>query len=419
MFRGARFSVWSLQKAQDFRKYSTDGCRTLVPICTLIRSVEVDISCNRTARSFLDLVYLPQMRGKLDRLRIHGPLPEGLPPSKLDTPHWSLTNLVAPPRPATAYQYVHLNAIDFPSFSHLIKYFKCFDSAINYYLNNLTWNSKTPSTPSHFFKSPARYRKSIAVHASRCTDDLALCIQVATMYPDFPLREVSNQDHLLASHLINIVGDFYRNAPQAADADAALEYDLRCCERNLSVLHFRSRISLTLSLGSGFKDKQRYTISLEVSHIPLNYAEVSFQILGRENSTPTSSIESGRAPLMRSRIIGIVIVIKTSTDLDDYSKLISIDLTPLKTSMQQHYQPIPVVITFTRFSLLELFAERYPTLLEAVEDRRPTFICQCSKEHPIPVPGSDSEGHLSAAGAGSFTRGFVEIDDSLTATGVY
>ena len=41
----------------------------------------------------------------------------------------------------------------------------------------------------------------------------------------------------LLVYIVNWVKHMPNN--RAADADAALEYDLRCCERNLSVLHFK------------------------------------------------------------------------------------------------------------------------------------------------------------------------------------
>ena len=234
MFRGARFRVLTLQRAQDFRKYSTGGCKNLVPICTLIRSIEVEMWCRFTQRSFLDLVYLPQTRGKLDTLKILGPFTQEIPSVKLDNPHWSVTNLATPPPSVTAYSSVVVTAIDFPSFRHIIKYFKYFDNAMTYYLDNLTWDGKTPSTPYHFFKPPARHRRSVVVQTSRCTDDLALCTAIAMMYPDFRLRAMSSQDQVLALYLMNIVGDFYRNAPQTADRRTALEYRLESCKLNAS-----------------------------------------------------------------------------------------------------------------------------------------------------------------------------------------
>ena len=413
MFRGAHLNVWSLQTAQYFRKYSTDGCKNLVPICTLIQSIDVWVFCHRTQRSFVDLVYLPHMRGKLDTLKIFGPLPEGLSPAKLDTPHWSLTNLATPPPPATAYQHVVLIAIDFPSFRHLVKYFKFLDSAVSYHLANITWSDKAPSTPSCFFKPLARHRKSFSVNVSRCTDDLILCIQVAMMYPDFPLRAVSSQDEAVMLHLLNIVGEFWRSAPQTADKDTALKCIMTCRKYNLAVCIPLCVMTL-LTIPQGSEDDRGdtdYYVSLVALQAPVNYVDVSLQFFGEDKPSPYSSIESGRTPHIRRRIAGIVVSIGVPTDVrvDDYSKLVTVDLTPIENLIQQHHSPLAMIISFADYGVLELFVSRYPTLLARDEDtvRTPIFMCHCSAEYPVPEGTSE----------GTITQGWAQVDDTMKSTG--
>ncbi len=259
VFRDANFPIWSFEKAELFRKYSVDGCRNLVPICTLIKSITVVMACKESRRSFLDLIYLPQTRGKLDTVRIIGPLPGAIPLVKQDTPHWSVTNLGTPPPIATAYETVVIYKINFPSFGHLVRYFKYFNAAETYYLTNLTWDGKTPNHFAQFFKPAIRRRKSITVQVRQCTDDLIICLQVVTMYPDFPLRLIASQDYAWAMYLMNVVGDFYRKLPRSEKEDEALRYSIEGC-KFLLLYCIPCNFMNDLSLCSSFNFRERASL---------------------------------------------------------------------------------------------------------------------------------------------------------------
>ncbi|KAI0094183.1 hypothetical protein BDY19DRAFT_8053 [Irpex rosettiformis] len=392
MFRGARLYISTLQNAQFFRRYAIAGSPNLVPDCTLVRVIDVSVLCSKTKRSYLDLVYLPQTSNKLRELEIYGPLPKGIPPSMLDTPHWSITNLAPLPPSITAYQAVKIRHIDFPSFRHLVKYFKYFNAATDYYLENITWDGKTPSTLSHFTKPATRHRQSITVRAQLCTDGLLLCLQVAMMYQDFPLRTVASQDYVWALHLMDLVGDFYRQAPQTGERDKALIY----------------------CLSNSQEERPQHCVRLQMTQIPPNYVEVSLQFFSEQKSSPTSSVESGRTPPIRTRIVGLIIDVDSKADITDYTTLVTIDFSVLVKSVQQHSAQNAlrvVVFAFSDYGLLQESTKRYPTLLEQTEGTVHILICQRSPKYPF------SEVEEREVDRYNQLRSWIQIDHSLTVTG--
>ncbi|KAI0782481.1 hypothetical protein BC629DRAFT_1594256 [Irpex lacteus] len=388
MFTGATFYVWSLEKAELFRKYSVDGCRNLVPICTLIKTIEVAVVCERSRRSYLDLIYLPQTRGKLEVVTITGPLPAGVPQLRHDTPHWSVTNLGTPPPTATAYGRVLINTLNFPSFSHLVKYFKYFNTAEKYYLTDLTWDGKTPNSFAQFFKPAIRRRQSIEVHASRCTDDLIICLQVVTMYPDFPLRLIASQDYAFAMNLMNIVGDYYRKAPRPEQEDKAIKYLIR---GSLSTV-----------------DNEYHSFVLEVFQPPPNHVAVSMQFFSEVKSSPTSSIESGRTPPIRTRIVCLNILIRPPTGLQaaDSPQLSIVDLELFAKSIQRHPSSCTIILRLGTYVLFKECITRFPTLLKPLGAK--TFILVFFRRVEDRVPGLDGDAGV---------KKWIEVDRSCMPTG--
>ncbi|KAI0782488.1 hypothetical protein BC629DRAFT_557772 [Irpex lacteus] len=65
LFKDRHLHINSLEMAQAFRKYTVAGCRDLVPLWTLIRDVHVTVEYSKASRSYLDIVYTPQIRDKL------------------------------------------------------------------------------------------------------------------------------------------------------------------------------------------------------------------------------------------------------------------------------------------------------------------------------------------------------------------
>ncbi|KAI0094180.1 hypothetical protein BDY19DRAFT_7744 [Irpex rosettiformis] len=388
MFRGATLSVWTLERAQSFRKYSVEGSPRLARVCTLIRGIEVIMICHKTPRSYLDLVFLPQTRDKLVQLKISGPFPKGLPPVKSDTPHWSLTNLAILPPSVTAYREIVVKDFHFPSFRHVVSFLKHFDASTTHELANITWDGKTPNDLSQFFKPPTRHRQTIQVNVDQCTDNVTLCLQVAAMFSDCPLRRLASQDYVLATQVINIVCDIYRKVPRTLKTENSSP--LKC--------HFR---------GSCPKGARKFEFTFTVLSVPRNYVSTSLQFFVESRSSPTSSIESGRTPPIRSRIYAVGVYLGSSNYVTDYTSLLVGDLDLLKKSIQQHSSLRCAVFSFSSYALLCALTTRFSTLLKPAGVQTHVFMCLPSKEHPF------SEGERG----GDSHNQWIEIDDSLRDTG--
>lgn len=142
-------------------------------------------------------------------------------------------------------------------------------------------------------------------------------------------------------------------------------------------------------------------------HAPRNYVGVTLHFLAPDKSSPTSSIESGRTPPIRTQIIGVVILIESFADVSEDSNLITIDLPLLKTCIQQQHPLRAVIIAFKNYGLLRSLAARDPTVLEQVEGKVHVFVCQHHKKHLIP------EGPSAA----DLTQDWFHINESMKATG--
>ena len=165
--------------------------------------------------SFLHTIYLPHIKTKLYGLAIHGPVPKEFPRCKLDSPHWALSNLAMPTPGGTSYRDVRVYDIAFPSFTYVVKYLNYFRDANRFRLSNITWDGKTSEHLLRFTKPITRYRRAIEVTAQGGTNDLWLSLQVAMLYPDFPLRRLVPQDQYWVVSFMNLIREFYSKMPKA------------------------------------------------------------------------------------------------------------------------------------------------------------------------------------------------------------
>ncbi|KAI0083172.1 hypothetical protein BDY19DRAFT_746559 [Irpex rosettiformis] len=119
LFRNKHFTIRSSEEAQTLVKYATQGSPSLVPIPTLIESISVRQGYNMR-HSFCDRVYMLKARFdvRLSLLTLAGPVPDGFPPCKLDTPHWSLPPSVSTPPSLLSYDEIHVEKVHLPSFRH-------------------------------------------------------------------------------------------------------------------------------------------------------------------------------------------------------------------------------------------------------------------------------------------------------------
>ncbi|KAI0083303.1 hypothetical protein BDY19DRAFT_910691 [Irpex rosettiformis] len=143
LFHDKQITIRSSEEVQTFTKYATQGCPSLVPIHTLIKSICVEQRYDMR-HSFCDRVYhmLKARFGvRLHSLTLAGPVPEGFPSCKLDTPHWSLPPSVPTPPSLLSYDEITVERVHLPSFRHVVKYVRHFAQAGNIEFEGLTWDA--------------------------------------------------------------------------------------------------------------------------------------------------------------------------------------------------------------------------------------------------------------------------------------
>ncbi|KAI0094164.1 hypothetical protein BDY19DRAFT_988041 [Irpex rosettiformis] len=215
LFHDRMIRITTLEEAETFRRYSTQGCPKLWPISKFIKGFDVVFSYSDhskpISKAFIHLLYLPATRTKLLTLTLSGPFPTSLPPSKLDTPHWSLPNTSSNLSPSiTPYQTVSLSHMRFPSFIHIIKYIKHFRHATSMTLDGVTWTEAFNLPSLTYLPQSARFRRhSTRVAVRGCTNDVLLCWQAAMMYSDFPLRKVHDREQYWVYDLMTDIRSFY------------------------------------------------------------------------------------------------------------------------------------------------------------------------------------------------------------------
>ncbi|KAI0083242.1 hypothetical protein BDY19DRAFT_998716 [Irpex rosettiformis] len=185
LFLGRRIKIRLSEEVQTFAKYATQGCLSLVPIHKLIESISVEQGYNMR-HSFCDRVYTLKAKFgvSLYSLKLTGPVPEGFPPCKLDTPHWSLPPSVSTPPSLLSYDEIHVQNIHLPSFRHVDKYVRHFAQADIVEFKGLTWDidGQEPQLPFYRRGSRKAKHKYLFVYAGDCTDNFLLCLLAVTVH---------------------------------------------------------------------------------------------------------------------------------------------------------------------------------------------------------------------------------------------
>ncbi|KAI0083218.1 hypothetical protein BDY19DRAFT_744018 [Irpex rosettiformis] len=186
LFRDKELFIDSSEKERTLVKYATQGCPSLVPIHKLIESISVEQGYD-VRHSFCDRVYMFKAKFgvRLSSLTLDGPVPEGFPPCKLDTPHWGLPPSVITPPSLLSYDKIYVLNVHLPSFRHVVKYVRHFAQAGRIVFDDLTWdtNGQEPQLPSYRRGSRKVENKNLEVSAEDCTDNFLLCLLVAAIHP--------------------------------------------------------------------------------------------------------------------------------------------------------------------------------------------------------------------------------------------
>ncbi|KAI0083243.1 hypothetical protein BDY19DRAFT_998717 [Irpex rosettiformis] len=122
---------------------------------------------------------------RLFSLRLFGPVPEGFPSCKLDTPHWSLPPSVPTSPSLLSYDNIRVENVHLPSFRHVVKYVKHFAQAGTIVFYRLTWDTdgQEPQLP-FSRRNPRKVKnKHLFVSADDCTDNFLFCLVVAALRP--------------------------------------------------------------------------------------------------------------------------------------------------------------------------------------------------------------------------------------------
>ncbi|KAI0094175.1 hypothetical protein BDY19DRAFT_6683 [Irpex rosettiformis] len=117
-------------------------------------------------------------------LRIVGPIPDGFPSDKLDTPYWGVPPPTVLPPSVLPYDHIKVEKLHLPSFKHVSNYVMHIRHASKNVFEELTWDSDVQDGPIHFCDSDVLLedRDYMLISANKCTDNFLLCLQVTATH---------------------------------------------------------------------------------------------------------------------------------------------------------------------------------------------------------------------------------------------
>lgn len=205
MFSERTLVINSYEDAEIFRQYAVGGCPRLTRMHQFIGAIhgaqyyysgKWAPRSDKKQTSFLHLLYFPVIRGKLKKISIVGPVPNGFNPAKLDTPHWGISPSVVVPS-SFLRNNIEIRNVHFPSFSHVIKYIRHFSCTTYIRFEEVTWDGQTPTYSLPHASSTIvcqRRPRSLEIGASGdCTNSVHLALTALMMNPNCPLHRLSNE----------------------------------------------------------------------------------------------------------------------------------------------------------------------------------------------------------------------------------
>lgn len=206
MFSDRTLWIESYEDAEIFRRYIVAGCPRLTPVHQLIS--EITLRQDYESRtSFLHLLHLPAIQDKLKRLYIHGPVPEGFNPAKLDTPHWGIPPYTVVPSSFLPNRVFPTN-VQFPSFYHIIKYIRHLCHATFIRFEKITWDEQmTLALPrvSSTISCQHRPRSLEVIAEGDCTNSLHLALTAVMMNPNCPLHRLSDEERVWMTKFMTLL----------------------------------------------------------------------------------------------------------------------------------------------------------------------------------------------------------------------
>ncbi|KAI0083432.1 hypothetical protein BDY19DRAFT_1032314 [Irpex rosettiformis] len=185
LFRDKWLKIRSSEELQTFTKYATQRIPSLIPIHELIESILVEQRYD-IQYSFCDRVYMLKAKFgvSFSTLRLTGPVPDGFPSCRLDTPHWGLSPSVPTPPSLLSYDEIDVQNVHLPSFRHVVKYVRHFAQAGSILFDGLTWDTdgQEPQLPFYRRGSHKVKDRNLRVSANGCTDNMILCLLAVTVH---------------------------------------------------------------------------------------------------------------------------------------------------------------------------------------------------------------------------------------------
>ncbi|KAI0763910.1 hypothetical protein BC629DRAFT_1596844 [Irpex lacteus] len=214
IFRDRTLEINYYEDAEIFRRYVVGGCPRLTPVDHLISEIQVSQGYD-SRRSFLDLLYLPDIQDKLTSLAIRGPVPDSFNPAKLDTPHWGI-----PPHIIVSSSFlqsnIFLEGIHLPSLYHIIKYIKHFSCATYIKFREITWDGQmalslpyVPSTTT----SRRRPRSLLIRVIGFSTDSVHLALTALMLNPNCPMHRLSEEERVWMIKFMTLLWDHEKGPP--------------------------------------------------------------------------------------------------------------------------------------------------------------------------------------------------------------
>lgn len=166
----------------------------LTPLLELI--AHINVSCDLGRDSWIHLLAMPYVANKLQRLLISGSrLRDNLdfPRVLLQSPHCGIPPSISMTPSLTPYSLVGLDNIQFQSFRHALKFLQHFRAAEDVRTYLLHWPEST-----HFNAAvtlPLRMKRKRPlrrVQAIGCTHNAHICIQTASLDPDFAIWKLGS-----------------------------------------------------------------------------------------------------------------------------------------------------------------------------------------------------------------------------------
>lgn len=197
LYNGKRVNIKSRKSAERFmalvaRKRNLVG--RLTPLLELI--AHINVNCSLSRDSWIHLLAMPYVANKLRRLLISGrSLRNNLdfPRELLQSPHCGIPPSIPMPPSLTPYSLVGLDNIQFQSFRHASKFLQHFRATEDVRTYFLHWPESTHINAVVTLPLRMKRKRPLrSVWAIGCTHNARICVQMASLDPNFAIWKLGS-----------------------------------------------------------------------------------------------------------------------------------------------------------------------------------------------------------------------------------